>query len=218
MSNTKDDGTLRSFDSGATRDTSEGKLAYNGFLSPFVLRQFARYMNMNRVQSDGQLRAANNWQKGIPTDAYRESLSRHYQEFWEEVETRDKIPGLISRQSDIDLMAACSGMLFNIMGYMLEWLKVHPEVRFDTDEPTKEMQERLDKINSDKRVKDLMFPDEQEEHEASLRASMIPGDPDCSLKKEPVKMCPNCKWYTVEYDVHPCDCCDEDDSNWCFIS
>jgi hypothetical protein len=41
-------------------------------------------------------------------------------------------------------MAALCGLLFNVMGYMHEELKRHPEVDFDGDEPTPEMQRRQD--------------------------------------------------------------------------
>jgi len=139
---TKDDKVMRSFDTGATRDTAEGKLDYDGFLNPAVLRQFARYMNMNRLQSDGQLRDSDNWQKGIPMDAYRKSLHRHHMEFWpmaRNVEHHD-------RDGEVSMVGVACGMLFNIMGYLTEWLKEHDEVRFDDDEPTTEMKERQDKV------------------------------------------------------------------------
>lgn len=166
---TKDDGILRGFDTGATRDTAEGKLAYNGFYSPFVMRQFARFMNMNRLQSDGKLRDANNWQKGIPMDVYRESLSRHYQEFWVEVEKRDSMGDVPNpRGSDVDLMAAACGMMFNIQGYVLEWLKKNDEVRFDDDEPTAEMKERQLLVDSKKE----QFTQGELDREAGKTASL----------------------------------------------
>jgi len=37
MSDVKDTGTIRQFTTGATRDTSDGKLDYEGFISPLVL-------------------------------------------------------------------------------------------------------------------------------------------------------------------------------------
>ena len=42
------------------------------------------------------------------------------------------------------MLAAACGMMFNIMGYIHEWLKSNPIVRFDSDEPTMEMAERRD--------------------------------------------------------------------------
>ena len=189
---TKDDGVLRGFDTGATRDTAEGKLAYNGFYSPFVMRQFARFMNMNRLQSDGKLRDANNWQKGIPMDVYRESLSRHYQEFWEEVEKKDKLGDMMSREGDIKLMAAACGMMFNIQGYVLEWLKKNPEVRFDDDEPTEEMADRQAKLNT----------------KPVFVCNIKPEDLD-----DPFLHCEDCRFSEVNPNDHPCDCC-EGQSNY----
>jgi len=138
----KDDGNIRSFDTGATRDTGEGKLDYEGFLSPTVLRQYARFMNMNRLQSDGKLRDSDNWQKGIDMDVYMKSGFRHFFEWWEA--HRDVV-----HSNRIDKVAAICGLMFNCMGYLHEWLKDNNEVRFDADEPTKEMAERKRKINRD---------------------------------------------------------------------
>lgn len=138
MSN--DDGTLRGFDTGATRDTAEGKLDYDGFLSPAVLKQYAKFMNMNRLQSDGKLRDSDNWQKGIPMDVYRSSAYRHWMEFW----TEARMPK--GMQTRLDLIGPACGLLFNIMGYMHEWLKTHDMVDFDGDEPTVEMRERQAKV------------------------------------------------------------------------
>jgi hypothetical protein len=137
---TKDDGTLRSFETGATRDTNEGKLDFEGFLSPTVLHQFARYMNMNRLQSDGNLRSSDNWQKGMPLDVYMKSGFRHFFVWW--TEHRE------DTQDGRAMMAAICGLMFNVMGYMHELLKVTPEVRFDDDEPTPEMAERIQNISS----------------------------------------------------------------------
>ena len=71
---------VRKFESGATRDTDEGKLDFEGFLSPLVLERFARYMHKNRVQSDGSLRDSDNWQNLFGEDHYAvcmKSLWRH---------------------------------------------------------------------------------------------------------------------------------------------
>ena len=103
-----DDGTLRTFASGATRDTAEDKLDYDGFLSPDVLVHFAEYMHANRVQSDGSLRDSDNWQKGIPLDQYMKSAWRHFMNCWES-----------HRNGDID-EDSLHGLLFNVMGYLHE--------------------------------------------------------------------------------------------------
>jgi len=172
---TKDDGTLRSFNTGATRDTGEGKLDFEGFLSPAVLKQFAKFMNMNRLQSDGELRDSDNWQNGIPTDVYMKSGYRHFFEWWEfhrQIDHRD-------RDGMIEGIGAMCGLMFNVMGYLHEWLKINPMVRFDDDEPTFEMKERQGKTRGPDPVLkgNLEFEDEitsiQEEMTALAAGSVV---------------------------------------------
>jgi len=107
-------GKVRKFNTGATRDTDEGKNDYEGFLSPIVLKEFGNYMTKHRIQSDGSLRDSDNWQKGIPREAYIKSAFRHFHDLW--MEHR----GYKSREGMKD---ALMGLLFNIMGYTHEYLK-----------------------------------------------------------------------------------------------
>jgi len=139
---TKDDGNMTSFETGATRDTSEGKLDMEGFTHPMVEKQFAKYMNMNRIQSDGELRDSDNWQKGISKETYMKSLRRHHDEAW--LEWR-------GFPSSNGMLAALCGIIFNAKGMMLELLKSHEYMLqdFDGSQPTPEMQKRLDKIKAD---------------------------------------------------------------------
>ncbi len=74
--------STRQFDTGAIRDTDEGKLQYEGFLSPLVIRRYAEFMHKHRVQSDGSLRDADNWQSGIPLEVYADSGWRHFMDWW----------------------------------------------------------------------------------------------------------------------------------------
>lgn len=74
--------SVRSFTSGATRNSDTGKLDYEGFLSPLVLERFAQYMNANRVQANGTIRASDNWQKGLPRHQTLKSLLRHVMDVW----------------------------------------------------------------------------------------------------------------------------------------
>lgn len=107
-------GKTRKFDTGATRDTDEGKYDYEGILSPRVLERFGEYMNKHRVQSDGSLRDSDNWQKGIPKDAYVKSGFRHLMDWWKEhrgIATKD------------GLEEALCALMFNVMGYLHEHLK-----------------------------------------------------------------------------------------------
>src|SRR3990167_8252897 len=109
---------MRKFKTGATRDSDLDKYDYEGFLSPLVLRRFAQYMHKHRIQADGKLRDSNNWQKGIPKDAYIKSGLRHYMDFWLEHE------GYKSRE---DIEEALCAILFNIQGYLFEILKEKEE-------------------------------------------------------------------------------------------
>jgi hypothetical protein len=107
-------GKIRTFETGATRDTDEGKLDYDGFLSPLVLQRFAEYMNKHRKQSDGSLRTSDNWKKGITKDAYMKSAWRHFMDWWSE---HQKLP---SRDG---MEEAICALMFNCMGYLHETLK-----------------------------------------------------------------------------------------------
>ena len=108
---------MREFSSGATRDTDETKIDYEGFLSPEVLERFGRYMTKHRIQADGKIRDSDNWQRGIPRDVYLKSLLRHVIEMW--YIHRDGIP-LGTR---IDMEDALCAILFNAQGYLYELIR-----------------------------------------------------------------------------------------------
>jgi len=112
----RDDGTLRSFESGATRDTAENKFDYEGFLHPWVLEMYADYMHRNREQADGAIRNSDNWQKGIPRDVYMKSMMRHFMEVWGV--HRTEIAGMDVNRGDRN--EALCALLFNVMGMMYE--------------------------------------------------------------------------------------------------
>jgi hypothetical protein len=102
---------LRKFETGASRDTEDGKLDYEGFLSPAVLEAYAAYMHANRKMADGSLRGSDNWQKGIPKDVYMKSLLRHTMKLW-----KDHRAGKASQEE------LCA-VMFNAMGYLYELLR-----------------------------------------------------------------------------------------------
>src|SRR5437899_9739809 len=71
-------------------------------------------MNKHRVQSDGRVRDSDNWQRGIPREAYMKSAMRHFMDWWKEhrgVSTKD------------GLEDALCALLFNAEGYLYELLK-----------------------------------------------------------------------------------------------
>lgn len=104
---------MRKFKSGATRDTDENKLDFEGFLSPLVLERYAEYMHKNRIQADGKLRDSDNWQKGIPKDAYMKSKWRHFFSVWKTYRGYD----------NNDITEELCAELFNTMGLLHEVLK-----------------------------------------------------------------------------------------------
>lgn len=73
---------IRKFNTGATRDTVEGKLSYVRALSPIVLQRYVQYLDAHRKQPDGSLREFDNWKQGIPTDVYLDGLGRHFLAVW----------------------------------------------------------------------------------------------------------------------------------------
>jgi len=114
--------SVRTFQSGATRDTDAGKLDYEGFLSPAVLCRFAEYMHKHRQQPDGTQRPSDNWQKGISRDQYMKSLIRHVFQLWLMHRTylAPGSPASPNREQIEDVQCA---VMFNIMGYLYEYLR-----------------------------------------------------------------------------------------------
>jgi hypothetical protein len=117
-------GVVRQFDTGATRDSDEGKNDYEGFLSPLVLEAYGDYMTEHRVQSDGSLRASDNWQLGMPLDAFMKSMLRHVFTLWSlhrgwPVKPERK-GGRVTTPTKRDMLCA---ILFNVQGYLHELIK-----------------------------------------------------------------------------------------------
>lgn len=112
---------IRTFETGATRDTDEGKYDFEGFLSPEVLYAFAAYMHKHRLQKDGTLRDGDNWQKGMPRQECMKSLLRHIIDLWS-IERGV----LVKRPETGELVSiddALGGALFNLQIMWLETLQ-----------------------------------------------------------------------------------------------
>ena len=103
--------SIRQFKSGATRDTDDGKLDWEGFISPIAMRRFAEYMHRHRVQADGSLRDSDNWQAGFPRRQTMKSLVRHAWDLWYEWR-RGKDEVVM-----VDLLCA---VIFNAQSLLLE--------------------------------------------------------------------------------------------------
>jgi hypothetical protein len=103
--------SLRGFETGATRDTDEGKLKYEGFFSPQVLRRRAEYMHRHRIQADGEPRSPDNWKKGMPIEVYMDSLIRHVMDLWWMWEVDEGI----SEELVCAVMFNCEGLLYECL-------------------------------------------------------------------------------------------------------
>ncbi len=114
---------MRNFSTGATRDSDDDKVDYEGFLSPSALKRYAEYMHSHRKQSDGKMRDSDNWQKGIPLDCYMKSLWRHVVEMWTAHRS-----GLRCGHTLEDLLCA---VIFNAFGYLHEITKYTEDVSVD---------------------------------------------------------------------------------------
>ena len=111
---------IRKFETGATRDTIEGKLDYVKALSPIVLRRYVQYLDKHRLQPDGSMRGFDNWKQGIPQETYHSSGGRHFFDTWllsEGYEAEDN-HGPVT-----DIEDTLCAEIFNKMGRLHEILK-----------------------------------------------------------------------------------------------
>ena len=104
---------MRVFETGAVRDDNTYKPDYSGFLSPKAVKRFGVYMQQHQQQADGQLRASDNWKKGMPLATFKESGVRHMIDFWDAVED-----GRLDEADDL----ACA-IWFNVQGWLHERAK-----------------------------------------------------------------------------------------------
>jgi hypothetical protein len=104
----------------------QDKYDYEGFLSPLVLQRYAEYMHKNRVQSDGSLRDSDNWQKGIPFDAYMKSGYRHFLVWWQRHRKGEGDMRKLDIPHPVEIVGleeALCALIFNASGYLHEVLK-----------------------------------------------------------------------------------------------
>ena len=127
---TGDSGVLRTFPSGATRDTATNKPQYAGYLSPAAIRRFGQYMLKHQVQSDGSMRASNNWKKGIPKEVLLDSALRHLLDVWGYYEEGRPIEQQTARDPK-DIEEALCALTFNVNALLFEELQ--RETSFDRE-------------------------------------------------------------------------------------
>lgn len=112
---------VRKFDTGAMRDKDDNKLDYEAFLSPTVMLAFSQYMHKHRKLPDGSMRDGDNWQKGIPLQAYQKSLFRHVMQAWTLWRGYELVD---DKDNDIELEETLCAILFNTQGMLHELIKL----------------------------------------------------------------------------------------------
>ena len=133
---------IRKWDTGGMRDTDEGKLDYEGFLSPVVLKRFAQYMHPHRKMADGSIRDSDNWQKGFGTFGEHavtcmKSLTRHFMHVW-------CIHRCDEECANDDLEEALCGVMFNAMAWLHRLLKSKQD--FNKEEYLKDLKAPGNKV------------------------------------------------------------------------
>lgn len=116
---------MREFSTGATRDDSTDKVEPWGFNSALADKRFAEYMQSHQVQADGKTRASDNWKKGMPTEVYKHSLSRHTEDL------RLILEGHPEEATEQDIEVVLCAIRFNVNGMLLERIKLRQPVRDD---------------------------------------------------------------------------------------
>jgi hypothetical protein len=111
MNNTK---KIRTFETGATRDSDQDKFDFDGFLSPSVIKRYAEYMHKHRYQADGTLRSSDNWKKGIPIEQYMKSMWRHFFDVWT-LYSKGDIKTEVAEEALCALLFNVSGMLHEVL-------------------------------------------------------------------------------------------------------
>jgi len=107
---------IRKFKSGATRDTEENKIDFEGFFHPINIKRYGEYMTKHKKQSDGESRESDNWQKlfgDTPEEHCNvciKSLWRHFEDLW----LHHRKWGHEARE---DINSAIQGIKFNINAY-----------------------------------------------------------------------------------------------------
>lgn len=119
---------MRTFETGANRDTNTNKVDYMGHISPLVTHRYGQYMNECRNLPDGTRRAADNWKAGMPVPVWLESLVRHMED----------VKLIADGYSDVattpDMEKALCAVLFNAQGLLYQILveKRKPKILIPT--------------------------------------------------------------------------------------
>lgn len=110
---------VRKFETGATRSRDDGRLDFEGFISPLAWERYAEYLHKHRRQADGTFRESDNWQKGMPLATYMKGLFRHFMHAWQ----RHRGWTVVDPKAAADIEEDLCAIIFNAQGYLHEILK-----------------------------------------------------------------------------------------------
>jgi len=127
---TQNPSVVRTFPTGATRDTDTDKPDYFGFFSPVAMLEYGKYMHRHRKQPDGKMRESDNWAKGMPLKEYARSLERHALDLKLHMWHMNDL----ARES---LMEALCAIIFNAQAMLHELGKPIPCCPHNLDNPKK---------------------------------------------------------------------------------
>jgi hypothetical protein len=106
---------ITKFETGAIRDTQEGKLDFIETLSFTALNRYITYMTGKKIKY-----GAGNFKKGIPIESYEKSLMRHIDKYM-----RNKYEYGNDEKNEDHL----SAMVFNIFGILHEEEMAKPKTQ-----------------------------------------------------------------------------------------
>lgn len=131
---------IRKLESGAVRDTDDGKFEYFGFMHPLNDYSFAKYMHEHRKMADGSLRDSDNWWAGFGLKVCIQSLARHMEDLKmihagffvyekregnkaERLVYKNKLKVIPKNVKEITIEECCNAIRFNADAYKLETIK-----------------------------------------------------------------------------------------------
>lgn len=113
---------MRKFETGAVRDSENGKEDYTETISWTAFKRYAQYMT-----KCAEKYGTGNFKKGINIDSYERSMIRHLQKYMENKYEQGTI------ETDSDHLSA---MVFNIFGIMHEEERVRKNGNKNTGRPS----------------------------------------------------------------------------------
>jgi len=102
------------FETGAFRSSASGRIDPEASLSPLVVERLCEYLEKCSHLENGEQRALDNWQQGMPPATYIKGLLRHTLHAWQRHRGWKVLDPKAAENIEEDLCA----ILFNAQGYL----------------------------------------------------------------------------------------------------